>query len=84
MVYNKAWIPFNNSDMKTLRVTIGKGKDLYGAYSENAPGIWGEGETVDETKQSFMKAIELFVEYNELHNIPEVLKGEYSLEWEFE
>lgn len=70
--------------MRTLRVTIGKSKDLYGAYSESAPGIWGEGKTVAETKQSFIAAIDLFTEYNDLDKVPTILRGEYSLEWEFE
>jgi predicted RNase H-like HicB family nuclease len=70
--------------MSTIKVTIGKSKDLYGAYSDDAPGIWGEGKTVAEVKQSFYDAIDLFIEFNEPENVPAILKGEYKIEWKFE
>lgn len=70
--------------MQTIMVTIGKGKDMYGAYSDNVPGIWGEGATVTETKRSFMDAITLFTEHNEPEKIPAILKGQYNIEWGFE
>jgi hypothetical protein len=70
--------------MEIIKVTIGKGKDLYSAYSENAPGIWGEARTITGVKQSFLNAIVLFTEYNESRNVPAILKGEYTVEWNFE
>ncbi|PSL25711.1 hypothetical protein [Dyadobacter jiangsuensis] len=70
--------------METVKVIIGKGKGLYGAYSENAPGIWGEGSSVAEVKRSFKEAIELYIEYNEPGKVPAILSGEYDLKWEFE
>lgn len=70
--------------MEIVKVIIGRGRDLYGAYSDCAPGIWGEGATIAETKQSFMNAIALFTQYNEPETVPAILKTEYDLEWEFE
>ena len=32
--------------MGKLKVTIEKGPDLFGAWADNVPGIYGEGETV--------------------------------------
>ena len=32
--------------MEKLKVTIEKGPDLFGAWADNVPGIYGEGETV--------------------------------------
>lgn len=70
--------------METIKVIIGKGKDLYGAYSDNVPGIWGEGATIAETKQSFLAAIHLFTEHNKPDRVPAILKSKYILDWEFE
>lgn len=40
--------------MGKLKVTIEKGPDLFGAWADNVPGIYGEGETVQETKRIFL------------------------------
>ena len=34
--------------MGKIKVTIEKGADLFGAWAENIPGIYGEGNTVQE------------------------------------
>ena len=36
--------------MGKIKVTIEKGADLFGAWAENIPGIYGEGNTVQEAK----------------------------------
>ena len=33
--------------MGKLKVTIEKGPDLFGAWADNVPGIYGEGGTAD-------------------------------------
>ena len=43
--------------MGKLKVTIEKGPDLFGAWADNVPGIYGEGETVQETKENCIKNI---------------------------
>jgi len=65
--------------MKIIKVTIERGADNYGGYSENVPGIYGAGDTVNEVKQNIMEAIELLKENNSDENIPDELKGEYKL-----
>ena len=40
--------------MGKLKVTIEKGPDLFGAWADNVPGIYGEGETVQETKENLL------------------------------
>lgn len=70
--------------MFTINVTIEKGADLFSAWAENIPGIYGEGESVKEVKEDILKAIALFKEQNDEKNIPEGLKGDYNIEWHFD
>ena len=44
--------------MFTINVTIEKGTDLFSAWAENIPGIYGEGESVKEVKEDILKAIQ--------------------------
>lgn len=46
--------------MGKIHVTIEKGIDLFGAWADNVPGIYGEGETVKETKESVLAAVALY------------------------
>ena len=50
--------------MGKLKVTIEKGPDLFGAWADNVPGIYGEGETVQETKENLLASIELYKKHN--------------------
>ncbi len=70
--------------MFIINVTIEKGADLFSAWAENIPGIYGEGESVKEVKEDILKSISLFKEYNDEKNIPEELKGDYEIEWHFD
>lgn len=70
--------------MKTLKIIIERGEDMFGAYAENVAGIYGAGDTVEETKKSILDSIELLKEYNSLENIPKILKGEYNILYHFD
>lgn len=68
--------------MGKINVTIEKGADLFGAWADSIPGIYGEGETVKETKESILSAIALYKEYND--KIPSELEGDVEIEWHFD
>ncbi|MFT4022935.1 MAG: type II toxin-antitoxin system HicB family antitoxin [Flavihumibacter sp.] len=68
--------------MKKIIVTIGRGKDDYGAFIDNIPGIYGAGNTPQQAMQSIVEAIALYKEYNE--KIPAALKGPYELVYKFD
>lgn len=68
--------------MGKISVTIEKGTDLFGAWADNVPGIYGEGETVKEAKESILAAIALYKEYND--DIPSELEGDVEIEWHFD
>ena len=57
--------------MEKLIINIGASKDHFGAYAENASGIYAAGNTVAETKRDVLEAIRL-------------IKGEYSIEWKYD
>lgn len=59
--------------MGKIRVTIEKGADLFSAWADKIPGIYGESETVKETKENVLAAIALYKGYNDV--IPSELEG---------
>ena len=68
--------------MAKLKITIEKGSELFGAWADDVPGIYGEGMTVQETKDSLLKSIALYKEYNK--ELPVALQGEVEFEWNFD
>lgn len=68
--------------MGKLIVKIEKGTDLFGAWAENVPGIYGEGETVQETKDSIMAGIKAYKKYNEV--VPAEMEGDIEIEWQYD
>ncbi len=70
--------------MNTIKVVIGAGTDTFSAYSDDVPGIWGEGLSVAEAKQSFLDAITLTKQYITEDNIPDSLKTEYQIIWKMD
>lgn len=68
--------------MAKLKITIEKGAELFGAWADDVPGIYGEGMSVQETKDSLLKSIALYKKYNE--ELPVALQGELDIEWTFD
>lgn len=65
-----------------LKAVITGGKDQFGAWFEDLPGIYGAGDTVEETKASLLEGMLLYMEENE--DLPNVLKGEYEIVYTFD
>ena len=70
--------------MKTLKIVIERGADMFGAYAENAKGIYAGGHTVEEAKQSILDAIKIIKEEFTTENIPAILKGDYEIKYHFD
>lgn len=68
--------------METLKAIITGGKDQFGSWIEGVPGAYGAGDTVEETKESLLEGLRLYIEENE--EIPEVLKGNYNIVFVFD
>jgi predicted RNase H-like HicB family nuclease len=43
-------------------ITIEKERSKYYAYSEDFPGVYGAGATIDEAKRSLLEAMRLYIE----------------------
>lgn len=69
-------------EKKVLKAVITGGRDQFGAWLEDVPGVYGAGITVDETKASLLEGIQLYKEENV--EIPECLQGEYEIEFTFD
>ena len=67
--------------MGKIKVTIEKVPDLFDAWAENIPGIYGAGLTINEVKTSIMEAISLYKSHNTI--IPQELNGEIEIHWSF-
>lgn len=67
--------------MKKIIIHIEKSKDFYDGYAENCEGIYGAGESIEAVKENIQEAIRLLKEHNPVENLPELLKGEYELEY---
>ena len=70
--------------MKTIKVVIGKTKDMYTAYAQTAQGIYADGDTVEEVKHTVLDAIQLMKEYQTKEEVPDVLKGDYQVVYQYD
>jgi len=69
---------------KKIKIIIEKSNDSYSSYAQNVPGIYGQGDTVDEAKQSALAGIELLKKYNKDDYLPSILKDDYEIEFKFD
>jgi len=68
--------------MEKLIVTIAKGNENYGAWIDSIPGIYGQGDTVEEAKKELNEGLKLYVKYNK--EVPAILRGEFEYEYQFD
>jgi predicted RNase H-like HicB family nuclease len=68
--------------MKKLKIIIEKSADYFDAYAENCEGIYGAGETVEAAKENLMEGLQLYTNSNK--EIPDILKGEYKIEYTYD
>lgn len=71
-------------DAKKVIVVIEKSKDYYDAYSENCDGIYAAGSGIAETKANVLEAIAALKRNLPEERWPELLKGDYEIEWKLD
>ena len=49
-------------EMYTYPITVEREGRKYWAYSEDFPGVYGLGKTIDEAKASILEAMRLYIE----------------------
>lgn len=70
--------------MGTLKICICASSDSFGAFSENCDGIYAAGDSVADVKKDVLESIRLIKENWPKERWPEILKGEYEIEWHFD
>jgi predicted RNase H-like HicB family nuclease len=70
--------------MKYVKIIIERTEDMYTAYAENVPGIYGGGNSVEEAKHSINSAIRLLKKHNAKKNIPAILKSDFALLYKYD
>ena len=72
--------------MRQIHVTLEMGKDGYGVWFDEIPNVFGFGETVELAKKDAKASLDFYIECLNKTNkaIPEILKGEYELIFEFD
>ena len=73
-----------NTKSKKVKIIIERSGDSYSSYADNVVGVYGQGDTVEEAKQSALNGIELLKKYNDDKKIPDILKGDYELVFKFD
>jgi len=68
--------------MEKLIVTIAKGIENYGAWIGSIPGIYGQGDTVEDAKKELDEGLKLFIKYNK--EVPAILQGEFEYVYQFD
>ena len=68
--------------MGKITVTIERGQDHYAAWANEIPGIYAAGETIDAVKNDVQNAIRIYKKNKS--NIPEELKGNIDIKWNFD
>ncbi|MDR2146445.1 MAG: type II toxin-antitoxin system HicB family antitoxin [Tannerella sp.] len=68
--------------MNKLTITIAKGEQAYGAWIDSIPGIYGQGDTVEEAKRELNEGLNLFIKHNK--EIPDILRGDYETEYQYD
>ena len=69
-------------DTKKIIAMIARDKNGYGSWIESCPGVYGEGDTVQEAKENLLEGLRLFIKHNQ--ELPEILEGNHEIEYHFD
>lgn len=70
--------------MKEIIVVIEASKDGFGAYAENVFGLYGAGSTIEECKNSFLEAIEIYKEPDMIDSAPKcIVNGDCEIIYKY-
>lgn len=50
--------------MKKITIIIESSSDYFDAYAENCPGVYGAGETTEDTRKNVLEGLKLYIEQN--------------------
>ena len=70
--------------MKIIKIIIERSADYFDAFAENCEGIYGAGASVAEAKNNALEGLRLLQKNTDPSNLPDILKGEYSIEYKMD
>ena len=70
--------------MEKLIINISASKDSFGAFAENCKGIYAAGDTVEECRKDVFTAIELIKKNLPEEQWPDIIKGDFEIEWHYD
>jgi len=70
--------------MKQIRAILELGKDGYGVSFIEINNVFAFGETVEKAKLDASEALKFYIDVENKENLPEILKGEYEIKFEFD
>ena len=72
--------------MKQITAILELGKDGYGVSFQEIDSVFAFGETVEKAKQEAGEALKFYIDVlnEDKENLPEILKGEYEIKYEFD
>jgi len=68
--------------MKKLIVTIARGNENFGAWIDEIPGIYGQGDTVEDAQNELKEGLALYVKHNK--EVPAVLSSDFEYEYVYD
>ena len=67
--------------MEKLIMNLGASKNHFGAYSENCDGIYAAGDSIEAVKADTLEAIRLLKKNLPESQWPDIIKGDFEIEW---
>ena len=67
--------------MEKIIMVIEKSSDFYSGYSDNCDGIYASGDSIEAVKADTEKAIELIKENLPEDQWPQIIKGDFEIEY---
>ena len=71
-------------EYRSLVITICASSDSFGAYSEDCPGIYGAGDTVEEAKANALEALDILREEWPEEIQPQAVCEHWPIEWHYD
>lgn len=70
--------------MEKLIIRIGASSDYFGGYSENCPGVYGSGATIEECRIDTLAGLEKLIKSRKEEELPSILQDEYEIEYHYD
>jgi len=70
--------------MNKLIIKVGASDNHFGAYTENADGVYGAGNTPQEAINNALEGLKLLKETRPKENLSPILQKDYEIEYQYD